>query len=178
MGENSPTFATLPNTSVPQPDGPARGLTHAIISIGSNSDAVIDRFGLGDGVILQLHTLMTTVRSSKWEEKLRTAEWGLSFEQAVSLSNGLLLDLEVIKLKAQVCKLLCDFRNAQANCISPACSQQKFLPGSSFRCSIFIGDRRVLHRPPGVLTAAESIYANTFKIFFNSFGGDRFGISV
>jgi len=106
-GQNLPAAHAIPNTPLLQEDiaahhslrKPVRAV--AIVSIGSNTDVAIDRFGFDDSLIPRLHTLVTTVRSSKWEAKLRGADWGLSFEQAVTLSNALCLDLEVAKLKTQ-----------------------------------------------------------------------------
>lgn len=55
---------------------------------------MLDRFDLNDNFILRLRNLARTVRSSRWEATLRTSDWGLSFEQAVSLSKALLLDTQ------------------------------------------------------------------------------------
>jgi hypothetical protein len=85
-----------------QSDNPTRAFTNAIISIGSNTDAALDRFHLDDVLIHQLHTLVTTVRSSKWEAKLRGGDWGLNYEQAVTLSNALHADIGIAKLTTQV----------------------------------------------------------------------------
>ena len=49
-----------------------------LISIGPNSDAILDRFGLGDNLLPRLHTLVRTARSSRWEAVLRPSPWHLT----------------------------------------------------------------------------------------------------
>ncbi|KAG9313582.1 hypothetical protein JVU11DRAFT_5912 [Chiua virens] len=44
--------------------------THAIISIGANTDAVLNRFGLSDQLIPHLRELVVSVHSSQWEAML------------------------------------------------------------------------------------------------------------
>jgi hypothetical protein len=74
-----------------------------IISIGPHTDLVLDRLRLKDSLIPQLHTLVTTVRSSSWEAKLRTAEHGgLDFEQASAMSKALQADIHTTKVLAPV----------------------------------------------------------------------------
>jgi hypothetical protein len=76
-----------------------------IISIGPSTDSALDRLGLDDALIPQLHELVTTVRSSMWEAKLRTMGYGaLDFEQASTLANALKADIHVAKVLAQVCR--------------------------------------------------------------------------
>jgi len=104
------SLAPLNYRSSLQPDNPTRALTSAIVSIGSNTDRALDRFHLEDSLIPHLHTLVTTVRSSKWEEKLRGAEWSLSYEQAVTLSNALQADIGIAKLTATACQVRRDWR--------------------------------------------------------------------
>lgn len=65
-----------------------------LISLGPNTDAVLDRFDLGDKLLPRLHVFVRTVRSSRWEAALRTAPWSLTFEQAANLSRALLADLQ------------------------------------------------------------------------------------
>lgn len=64
-----------------------------LISIGPNTDAVIDRFKMGDQTILKLHELITTVRSSRWEAILRSPKWDFTYEQASNLTTALHADL-------------------------------------------------------------------------------------
>ncbi|KAG1735557.1 hypothetical protein EDB19DRAFT_1830226 [Suillus lakei] len=71
-----------------------------IISIGPNTDVVLDRFKMGDGLIPRLCELMTTVCNTHWEATLRSPKWGLTFEQAVHLTNALNADLQGSKLEA------------------------------------------------------------------------------
>ena len=104
-----PPISATANRGPSKLNNPTRATTDAIISIGSNTDAALDRFHLDDNLIPQLHKLMTTVRSSKWEAKLRTADWGLSYEQAVTLSNALQADIGIAKLTAQVRLILQGF---------------------------------------------------------------------
>jgi hypothetical protein len=74
-----------------------------IISIGLNTDSALDRLELKDSLIPQLHDLVTMVRSSSWEAKLRTTEYGgLDFEQASTLSKALQADIHAAKVLAQV----------------------------------------------------------------------------
>ena len=65
----------------------------ALISIGPHMDAVLDHFHLDDALIPRLRVLTTTVRSSKWEIALRNPQWGLNYEQAFSLSNAMIADI-------------------------------------------------------------------------------------
>ena len=65
-----------------------------LISIGPNTDAVLDRFNLGDDILPRLYTLIGSARSSRWEAILRSSPWNLTFEQASNLSNALLADLK------------------------------------------------------------------------------------
>ncbi|KAF8120561.1 hypothetical protein EV363DRAFT_1091122, partial [Boletus edulis] len=63
-----------------------------IISLGPNTDAVLDRFGMSDQVIPRLHRLVATVRSSRWEVALRNSPWNLNYEQAANLQKALYAD--------------------------------------------------------------------------------------
>jgi hypothetical protein len=73
-----------------------------IVSIGPHTDAVLDRFKMGDEVILKLRQLMSTVRSSRWEAVLRSPKWDLTFEQAVNIAKALNADLQGQKLDASI----------------------------------------------------------------------------
>ena len=73
-----------------------------IISIGPHTDAVLDRFKMGDEVIFKLRHLMSTVRSSRWEAVLRSPKWDLTFEQAVNIAKALNADLQGQKLDVNV----------------------------------------------------------------------------
>jgi hypothetical protein len=64
-----------------------------LIGIGPNTDAVIDRFKMGDQPILKLRELITTVRSSRWEVILRSPKWDSTYEQASNLMAALHADL-------------------------------------------------------------------------------------
>lgn len=63
-----------------------------IISIGPETDATIDRFRFNDSIVTRLRGMIQETRSSRWEEVLRV-EWGLTFEQAVTIARALRLDL-------------------------------------------------------------------------------------
>lgn len=65
-----------------------------LISIGPNTDAVLDHFNLGDDILPCLYTLIGSAHSSQWEAVLRSSPWDLTFEQASNLSNALLADLK------------------------------------------------------------------------------------
>ena len=65
----------------------------AIISIGPETDAIIDRFGLDDSLVPHLRVLTRQVRSSRWETVLRTPKWGLSYEQSANLAGAMRADI-------------------------------------------------------------------------------------
>ena len=67
-----------------------------IISLGPKTDAILDRLGLEDRVILNLRDLVGNVRSSKWSAALTSPEWGLSSDTAGDLCNALMEDLATI----------------------------------------------------------------------------------
>jgi len=66
----------------------------ALVSIGPNSDAVLNRFNLGDDLLPCLCNLIGTVRSSHWEAVLRSSPWSLSYKEAANLSAALCADLK------------------------------------------------------------------------------------
>ena len=93
------TFLYMDSTKSPEPlpviipaDSPAPGAP--LISIGPKTDTVLDRFSLGDDMLPWLHSLVSTVCSSRWEAVLRGTPWNLTYEQASNLSNALLFDLK------------------------------------------------------------------------------------
>jgi hypothetical protein len=69
------------------------GFQGAIISLGPETDAVIDRFGLDDSLVPRLRLLTRQVRSSRWESILRTPHWGLSYEQSANLTKAMQADI-------------------------------------------------------------------------------------
>jgi hypothetical protein len=74
----------------------------ALISIGANTDAALDRLSLGDEFLLKLRILIGTTRSSKWEAVFRSPKWNLTYEQSVILSKALLADLQPEAIKVGV----------------------------------------------------------------------------
>ncbi|KAF9231996.1 hypothetical protein BU15DRAFT_81740 [Melanogaster broomeanus] len=66
-----------------------------IISIGPHTDAVIDRFKLGDEVLPKICELVCSIRSSHWEAVFRSPKWDLTYEQAANLTSALRADLKV-----------------------------------------------------------------------------------
>lgn len=64
-----------------------------LISIGLHTDTVLDRFGLDDQILPELHQLVGSVRSSRWEAVLQSPKWKLTYEQASNLSRALHSDL-------------------------------------------------------------------------------------
>ena len=68
-----------------------------IVSIGVCSDAVLDRFNLGDKVIPRLCMLIGSVCNTHWERRLREAPWNLDYEQASNLVHALYKDLGLEK---------------------------------------------------------------------------------
>jgi hypothetical protein len=85
---NRSSFAVAPHKST------VDGFDGAIISIGPQTDAVLDHFKLDDAIIPRLRVLTRKVRNTQWESVLRTPQWGLSYEQASSLSRAMLADLK------------------------------------------------------------------------------------
>jgi hypothetical protein len=71
----------------------ADGFQGALISIGPETDAVIDRFGLNDNLVPRLRVLTRKIRSSRWETVLRTPDWGLSYEQSANLAKAMQADI-------------------------------------------------------------------------------------
>jgi len=65
-----------------------------LVSIGPNTDAVLDRFKMNDDVLPRLRTLSSTVHSSRWEAVLRSHQWNLPYEQAANLSRALNADTQ------------------------------------------------------------------------------------
>lgn len=65
----------------------------AIISLGENTDKVLDDFNLDDKIIPQLHKLVMSIRNTKWEIVLTSSEWGLSLQEASVLVGALNEDL-------------------------------------------------------------------------------------
>ena len=82
--DTAPIPLVIPDSSAP---------ISPLISIGPNSNAVLDRFNLGDDILPRLYTLIGSACSSRWEAVLRSSPWNLTFEQVSNLSNALLADL-------------------------------------------------------------------------------------
>jgi hypothetical protein len=55
---------------------------------------VLDCFKLDDAIIPHLRVLTQKVRNTQWESALRMPQWGLSYEQASSLSRAMHADLK------------------------------------------------------------------------------------
>ena len=70
------------------------GFKGAIISIGPETDSVLSQYKIPDNFILRLRVLSQTVRSSNWKYKLRTADYGLTLEQALHVSEAMIHDIE------------------------------------------------------------------------------------
>jgi hypothetical protein len=81
------------DTAMPPRKSLADGFHGALISIGPETDAVIDRFGLDDNLLPRLRVLTHRVRSSRWETVLRTPHWGLSYEQSANLAGAMRADI-------------------------------------------------------------------------------------
>ncbi|KAJ8584816.1 hypothetical protein M405DRAFT_844924 [Rhizopogon salebrosus TDB-379] len=74
---------------------PTTSLGSPLISIGSNTDTMLDRLKLGDEILPELQVLVRTVHSSRWEAVFMSLKWNLACGQAAMLSNALLADLQV-----------------------------------------------------------------------------------
>jgi len=83
LARPAPVFSTNPAIFPPM-----------LVSIGPNTDAVLDRFKMNDDVLLRLRTLISTVRSSRWEAVLRSHQWNLPYKQAANLSRALNADTQ------------------------------------------------------------------------------------
>ena len=81
------------NTAMPPRKNSAVGFHGALISIGPETDAVIDRFALDDNPLPRLQVLTQQVCSSRWETVLRTPHWGLSYEQSTNLARAMQADI-------------------------------------------------------------------------------------
>jgi hypothetical protein len=69
------------------------GFQGAIISIGPQTDSILDRFDLDNDLVPCLRVLTQTIHSGKWEATLRTSCFGLTYEQAPKLTNAMLNDI-------------------------------------------------------------------------------------
>lgn len=87
------SYIFSPAVNPAQAEGAIDITEEPIISLGPRTDAILDRFELDDTLIPKLRNMIKTVRSTRWEAVLRTPEWGLSFEQAVSLAKALRQDI-------------------------------------------------------------------------------------
>ena len=81
------------NTAMPPRKSLADGFHSALISIGPETDAVINWFALDDNLLPRLGVLTHQVRSSRWETVLRTPHWGLSYEQSANLARAMRADI-------------------------------------------------------------------------------------
>ena len=66
--------------------------SHAILSLGPNTDRAIDDLGLEDEWIVSLRQLITSYRNTRWTAML--ISWGLSDEDAHTLVDALLSDIQ------------------------------------------------------------------------------------
>jgi hypothetical protein len=66
---------------------------NAIISIGPQTNAVIDAFELRDEIIPHLRFLIRHTRSQLWEMELRKDYWQFTEEQAKIISCALIADV-------------------------------------------------------------------------------------
>ena len=71
----------------------ADGFGGIIISLGPNTDNILNWFQLDDSLVPRLHVLTRKVCSTRWEAVLRTPHWGLTYEQASNLSRAMLADI-------------------------------------------------------------------------------------
>ena len=78
----------------------------AIITIGPRTDAIIDNLRLPHSFIPDLQNMTCTIRSSSWIKTLQSAEWGLDYEQALTLSRALLADIKADSLKVRTLTIL------------------------------------------------------------------------
>ncbi|KAG6369934.1 hypothetical protein JVT61DRAFT_13318 [Boletus reticuloceps] len=67
-----------------------------LMSLGPNTDAVIDQFNLGNKLLSPLQVLVRTMHSSCWEAVLSTTPWNLTYKQASHLARALAADLSAI----------------------------------------------------------------------------------
>lgn len=74
------------------PDLPA--LDIPLISLGANTDAILNCFGLSDQLLLCLHKLVRTIYNIYWKVMLVAMLWNLTYKQASNLSKALLVDFQ------------------------------------------------------------------------------------
>jgi hypothetical protein len=81
-----------------QPELPLKEIApqEAIISIGPQTDAVLDALKFRDEILPHLHFLIRHTRSRLWETELRKEQWQLSGEQAKQISRALIADVSVV----------------------------------------------------------------------------------
>ncbi|KIK13750.1 hypothetical protein PISMIDRAFT_118264 [Pisolithus microcarpus 441] len=116
-----------------------------LISIGPNTDAILDCFSLGDEVLPHLYVLVGTVHSSHWEVVLRAKPWNLTYEQASNLSRALLADIKgtpefhIMMVFPFTCVVLWQcLTNAIANNIpDPQCSPENPWCRNPVRCALY-----------------------------------------
>ena len=89
-----------------------------LLSLGPHLDAVIDHYKLGDKSLPKLQVLVGSVRSSKWEEAMRSPPFSLTFEQVLNLAHALQADLQGTQ-SAQLTKVS-----------NPGCIQRTWLYGT------------------------------------------------
>lgn len=77
-----------------------------IVSLGPQTDAILDWLKLDDSLIPDLRDMARTIRSSRWEDMLRSPAWGLSHRQAANLSKAILADVQA-NPTSKVSLLLC-----------------------------------------------------------------------
>jgi hypothetical protein len=80
-----------------------------LLSIGLHTDAMLDRFGLDDKMLLKLQELIGSVHSSCWEAVLQSPKWNLTHEQVLNMSKVLHLDLDSSQSMYVVNKVWCIF---------------------------------------------------------------------
>ncbi|KIM63446.1 hypothetical protein SCLCIDRAFT_24338 [Scleroderma citrinum Foug A] len=66
----------------------------ALLSLGPHSDTVVDRFKLGNEFLPKMWELVSSVRSSKWEQTLRSSPYNLTYEQALNLTHAMQADVQ------------------------------------------------------------------------------------
>lgn len=65
----------------------------AAISIGLNTNAALERLHLDNNLIPQLHILITTLPSNRWEAELQNSVWNLTHEEAFTVWLALQADV-------------------------------------------------------------------------------------
>jgi hypothetical protein len=70
----------------------------ALISIGPNTDSVLDALNISAQIIPHLRFLVRFTSSRRWVTELQKHGWSLSPDEAAQIAHALIMDLDVSKV--------------------------------------------------------------------------------